>query len=281
MLVEHFLKFHSTILKFVIALINVVLKCDGKPVDPNLVTEDFSTKEISIPAEDAYRNDTIQKKIYIIVFILCLCVVCAIILSFVNIHDDFVELKNFYRGYMGRRLLIQEKRLVYRSQTNVGGQINQKKVAETDSARCGKYPTQNGGVHFIKLEEELSPVTTTSSFCSWPDEMADTFLSTEAPLARRFVEDEAREWRELDYTLEVGKPPDTFCSFIRQYDWNIFTLDGLSSKEIQDRKNLLNQFRQWKKRKRKSFNIFVTERARRDMAEAEEKKNEKRMPHSK
>ena len=47
------------------------------------------------------------------------------------------------------------------------------------------------------------PVTTTSSFCSWPDEMADTFLSTEAPLARRFVEDEAREWRELDYTLEV------------------------------------------------------------------------------
>merc|ERR1711915_727544 len=103
----------------------------------------------------------------------------------------------------GRRLLIQEKRLVYRSQTNIGGQSNQKKVVETDSARCGKYPTQNGGVHFIKLEEELSPVTTTSSFCSWPDEVADTFSSTETPLARRFVEDEAREWRELDYTLEV------------------------------------------------------------------------------
>jgi hypothetical protein len=66
---------------------------------------------------------------------------------------------------------------------------------------------------------------------------------------RRFLEDEAREWRELDYQIEVvntvhgqlchtvltifikvGKPPTSFCSFLRQYDWNIFTLDGLTAK---------------------------------------------------
>ena len=70
-----------------------------------------------------FRNDTIQKKITIIVVILSLCVVCVIILSFVNLHDDFVELSNFYRGYMGRRLMIQEGRLVYRNHVDMNTQL--------------------------------------------------------------------------------------------------------------------------------------------------------------
>ena len=53
------------------------------------------------------------------------------------------------------------------------------------------------------------------------------------------------------------------------------------SQEMEERKNLLDQFRQWKKRKRKSFNISVTERARREMADQDEQKNKKRTPHSK
>ena len=73
-----------------------------------------------------FRNDTMQKKVTIIVIILCLCVVCAIILSFVNIHDDYVEMSNFYRGYMGRRLLIQEKRLVY------WGQVERVKIIQVE-----------------------------------------------------------------------------------------------------------------------------------------------------
>ena len=51
--------------------------------------------------------------------------------------------------------------------------------------------------------------------------------------------------------------------------------------EMEERKNLLDQFRQWKERKRKSFNISVTERARREMADQDEQKNKKRTPHSK
>ena len=46
--------------------------------------------------------------------ILCLCIVGAIVLSFANLNDDFVELKNFYKGYMGRKLLLHEGRLVYK-----------------------------------------------------------------------------------------------------------------------------------------------------------------------
>ena len=73
-------------------------------------------------------------------------------------------------------------------------------------------------------------------------------ISTCMPTVRRFIEDEAREWRELDYQiqvvntvygplchtvftifLKVGKPPTSFCSFLRQYDWNIFRVDGLTA----------------------------------------------------
>ena len=59
-----------------------------------------------------FRNDTNNKKIFIILTFLGLSVAGAIVLSFVNVHYDFLELRNFYRGYMGRRLLIQEGRLL-------------------------------------------------------------------------------------------------------------------------------------------------------------------------
>lgn len=61
-----------------------------------------------------FRNDINNKKIVIILTFLGVSVLAAIILSFINVHYDFVELRNFYRGYMGRRLLIQEGRLAYR-----------------------------------------------------------------------------------------------------------------------------------------------------------------------
>ena len=61
----------------------------------------------------------------------------------------------------------------------------------------------------------------------------------------------------------------------------IHNLRTLCFQEIEERKNLLNQFRKWKKRKRKTFNIVVTERSRREMAEQEEEKNKKRIPPQK
>ena len=38
----------------------------------------------------------------------------------------------------------------------------------------------------------------------------------------KFIEDEGPEWRELDYIVEVGEPPATFCEFFQQYDWNVY-----------------------------------------------------------
>ena len=35
----------------------------------------------------------------------------AIIVNFINLHSDYEELQEFYLGFMGRKMLIQEKRL--------------------------------------------------------------------------------------------------------------------------------------------------------------------------
>ena len=37
-----------------------------------------------------------------------------------------------------------------------------------------------------------------------------------------FIEDHDPEWRELDYSVEIGTPPENLCEFIMQYDLRIF-----------------------------------------------------------
>jgi len=301
MLVEQYFRDSRVILKIIILLLSIIT-CSSKPLEPLgpvLTVHESKTppepiQDPNIPTEDVFRNDINQKKLTIIIVILSFCVVCAIILSFVNVHDDYVELNNFYRGYMGRRLLIQEKRLLYKAQVDRVQQFQSDlgKLKQQYSQACHK--AQNGGVNFIKMEENLSPtsqmdsvfsispVTTTSLLP--PGEVEDSWfdlIKPGMPVVRRFIEDEEPEWRGLDYHIGVGKPPTSFCSFIRQYDYNMFTGEGMTPKEIEERKNLLNQFRKWKKRKRKTFNIVVTERARREMADQEEEKNKKRTPPAK
>jgi len=274
LVVHHHLKYSRIFIQIIFILLHLFYT-DSKPIEPvfsDPVVKDTRkiSEDLLIPTDNIFRNDTIQKKIYIIIVILSLCIICAIILSFVNIHDDFMELSNFYRGYMGRRLMIQERRLVYRDKLGK----NSKMKAEMRK-KTTEETLNNGRIQFIQLEEDFSAASSPTD--PYPG-VEDSLCSL--PGMVRYVEDEGREWRELDYFIEVGSPPTSFCSFLRQYDWNIFTMDELTETEMQLRKNLLNQFRQWKKRKRKNFNIFVTERARREMADQDEQKNKKRTPNS-
>jgi len=274
LVVHHHLKYSRIFIQIIFILLHLFYS-DSKPIEPvfsDPVVKDTRkiSEDLLIPTDNIFRNDTIQKKIYIIIVILSLCIICAIILSFVNIHDDFMELSNFYRGYMGRRLMIQERRLVYRDKLGKNSKMKAGMRKETTEEML-----KNGRIQFIQLEEDFSAASSPTD--PYPG-VEDSLCSL--PGMVRYVEDEGREWRELDYFIEVGSPPTSFCSFLRQYDWNIFTMDELTETEMQLRKNLLNQFRQWKKRKRKNFNIFVTERARREMADQDEQKNKKRTPNS-
>jgi len=56
-----------------------------------------------------------SKKTYAIGFILIACVAIAISINFINLHSDFQDLKDFHRGFMGRKLLIHEGRLTSRT----------------------------------------------------------------------------------------------------------------------------------------------------------------------
>jgi len=271
------------------------------------ITDDFieynHNQAPIIPTQHIHRNDINNKKIYIILTFLGLSVFGAIVLSFMNVHYDYIELQNFYRGYMGRRLLIQEGRLLTRRHEEKV--IQNKKKGNSDRKSDRKRDTCNGGAGLLKFDEALSPtsvmdevfaispVTTTSLLVPGPSmetgelDLVETSLiempsvTLGIPRPRRFVEDDGPEWRELDYLVQIGNPPPTFFLFFQQYDWNIYTGETLSHKDIEERKNLLFQFRKWKKRKRKTFNIVVTERSRREMAEQEEEKNKKRIPPSK
>ena len=60
-------------------------------------------------------NPSLPKKTGVIIIILFCCCVVAFIINFINVHTDFLDLKDFYRGYMGRRLLIIEGRLTSRT----------------------------------------------------------------------------------------------------------------------------------------------------------------------
>jgi len=153
--VHHHLKYTRVFIQIIFIILSI-FSCNCNPIEPvasDHVVDDIQrdSEDLLIPTENVFRNDTIQKKIYIIIVILSLCIICAIILSFVNIHDDFMELSNFYRGYMGRRLMIQERRLVYRGQGDKITKMQAKKKREKSEEMLN-----NGRIQFIQLEEDFS-----------------------------------------------------------------------------------------------------------------------------
>uniref|UniRef100_A0A0K2TSJ4 Uncharacterized protein n=1 Tax=Lepeophtheirus salmonis TaxID=72036 RepID=A0A0K2TSJ4_LEPSM len=56
----------------------------------------------------------LSKKTLVILVILSICILIAVCINFINVHSDFEDLKDFYRGYKGRKLLISEGRLTSR-----------------------------------------------------------------------------------------------------------------------------------------------------------------------
>lgn len=52
------------------------------------------------------------------------------------------------------------------------------------------------------------------------------WLAQHLPLyASQYIEDHDPEWKDLDYSIEVGSPPTDFLQFIRQYDWSLYYCD--------------------------------------------------------
>ena len=85
--------------------------------------------------------------------------------------------------------------------------------------------------------------------------------------ANAFIEDDDPEWRILDYSIEVGEPPSSLFEFVRQYDYgnvcarrnnqarNLYAAAEMDESDLELRQNLLNQFRSWKRRRRRKWNV--------------------------
>ena len=76
------------------------------------VTDD-ARKSTSIPQHS--QPPSLPKKTVVILFILLCCCIIAVSINFINLQTDYMDLRDFYRGYMGRRLLIIEGRLTSKS----------------------------------------------------------------------------------------------------------------------------------------------------------------------
>ena len=62
-----------------------------------------------------HTSQGISRKNIVICVILALCVAVAVGINFINLSSDYADLMDFYRGFMGRRLLIVEGRLTSKS----------------------------------------------------------------------------------------------------------------------------------------------------------------------
>ena len=51
-----------------------------------------------------------------------------------------------------------------------------------------------------------------------------------------FIEDQDPEWRDLDYGEDIGPPPDSFCQFVMQYGFKIFSREFRLRKDDMDRR---------------------------------------------
>ena len=60
-------------------------------------------------------GSTARTQIVIILVILCVCVIIVIMLLFDDAGKELKEINTFYQGFEGRKLLIRERKLVYRS----------------------------------------------------------------------------------------------------------------------------------------------------------------------
>ena len=87
--------------------------------DENKNSKNNPKKSRHVPPPGTTEVPSFTRKVKVICFILSCCCVIAIIVNFINLHSDYEELQEFYIGYMGRKVMIQEQRLTSRTYLNL------------------------------------------------------------------------------------------------------------------------------------------------------------------
>ena len=100
--------------------------------------KDGEKNKKSIKSYDVYSPPAISRKNITICVILGFCVAVAVGINFINLNSDYEDLMDFYRGYMGRRLLIVEGRLTSKSHIQ---ELKAKEQTKIELGPTGKFRT--------------------------------------------------------------------------------------------------------------------------------------------
>lgn len=270
------------------------------PTNIGLPTNFIADSNLTLTAQfqSVERDTASDRKVQILIVFLFLAVLGGFALTAINVNHDFLQLTVFYKGFLGRKLLIQE-----------GGLVRKRIEPMKRPTSLRYHPDANGSSTFVvalPLQKILKMVEAEREAIERIEEeerllcydhhhhnhynqhhhhqqqqhqyqnhqLRSAYHPPANPSSRR-LEEEDPEWRDLNYDLEVGTLPPCVGEFYLQYDWGCYSKE-MTDIEIAHRKALLSQFRKWKARNMRKFKIVVTERGRREMAEAEEEKNKKR-----
>jgi len=219
-------------------------------------------------------KQTIKVIIVCVIIVICVCVALLLLVS--SIFSEYSELHVFHHGFLGRQLMMEEGRLV---RSEEGHHLT--KYSRVQQQEGGIEKTGNGGCssagNLFLLDESSN--TPGSLQCLLPGVVADELehepvgaWQGEQPLppGTRLLDDDLPEWQEMNYMLRISQPPDTCREFFLQFHCGArISADDTVEKLQDERRNLYNQFRSWKSLRRKRFNVVVTQRAKKEMAQAE------------
>ncbi|XP_023342922.1 uncharacterized protein LOC111712516 [Eurytemora carolleeae] len=257
-----------------------------------------------------------------------------------DVLRDFDEIRGFYKGFVGRQLLMREGKLIRRDKLYntvkehsvsslteaVFGSKEPIKGNQNNGHRTYKHYFTNHRVHCVQNNEKYIPslpgvpdyndsfpkknefeeLEITSSVNSQvplngdfsngnyqsglkTDQLlsskGDQLMEENAPKDQliigspgvRYLEDEEAEWQVLDYSTKIEIPPSSLFVFLCEYDLGKICRRNYSNQNKSSRQSLYQQFDLWKQKKRKRYNIVVTTRAKKDIAENEKNAQKKLM----
>ena len=121
---------------------------DKKDDDKEFVIENGKETNQTMVRTDYDRHIISRKKTTIIFILLCISFIGGILVTYVNVSDDFDRLQTFYAGYMGRKLfsreMVEEDKQVARIDTDEQVRRGRAVLAFSKMYNIRKYATRLG-----------------------------------------------------------------------------------------------------------------------------------------
>ena len=79
-----------------------------------MLSEKRTNFEVTIALDDLDSEGEYSSQQRAVGLVFVVGIVVGVVINFINLHTDYQDLHDFYRGYVGRRMLISEGKLTSR-----------------------------------------------------------------------------------------------------------------------------------------------------------------------